>query len=98
MKSSIGPEIITRARMTLRLGLRIFLIALPILSGNAALTCQMGNPTPLPAAERAKAESERKATGPLPDYPQLVDITAITGMNFTHRSDPEAKFIAESMS
>jgi hypothetical protein len=84
--------------MTLRPGLRIFLAVLVILFGNAALMGQMGTPTPLPAAEREKAEAERKATGPLPDYPQLVDITAITGINFNHRSDPEAKFIAESMS
>ena len=84
--------------MTLRTGLRIFLAVLVILPGNAALMGQMGTPSPLPAAEREKAEAERKATGPLPDYPRLVDITAITGINFNHRSDPEAKFIAESMS
>ena len=84
--------------MTLRIGLRIFLAVLVILPGNAALMGQMGTPSPLPAAEREKAEAERKATGPLPDYPQLVDITAITGINFNHLSDPEAKFIAESMS
>jgi hypothetical protein len=73
-------------------------VMLGILLANAALIGQMGTLTPLPAAEREKAEAERKAAGPLPDYPQLVDITAITEINFNHLSSPEAKFIAESMS
>jgi hypothetical protein len=58
----------------------------------------MGTPTPLPAAEREKAAEESRAKGPLSDYPQLVDITASTGIRFDHRSSPEAKFVAESMS
>ncbi len=32
------------------------------------------------------------------DYPQLVDITASTGIHFEHLSSPEQKFIVESMS
>jgi hypothetical protein len=32
------------------------------------------------------------------DYPQLVDITASTGIHFDHHSSPEQKFIVESMS
>ena len=84
--------------MTVHVWLRKSAVVLGILLANAALMGQMGTPTPLPAAEREKAEAERKATGPLPDYPQLVDITAITGINFNHLSSPEAKFIAESMS
>jgi len=59
---------------------------------------QMGVSTPLPPAEKQKAEAERLATGKLAGYPQLVDITASTGINFEHLSSPEAKFIAESMS
>ncbi|HEU5458808.1 MAG TPA: CRTAC1 family protein [Terracidiphilus sp.] len=59
---------------------------------------QMRTPTPLSAAERAKAGAEAKETGPVKDYPRLVDITAATGIHFDHRSSPEAKFIAESMS
>lgn len=59
---------------------------------------QMGTPTPLPAAERAKAAAERNATGTIANYPQLVDITDSTGIHFDHRSSPEAKFITESMS
>jgi len=59
---------------------------------------QMGTATPLSPAERQKAESERAATGPVPNYPELVDITKSTGISFDHKSSPEAKFIAESMS
>lgn len=58
---------------------------------------QMGTATPLSAAERQKAEAEQKSAAPL-DYPQLVDITASTGIQFDHLSSPEAKFIVESMS
>ena len=32
------------------------------------------------------------------DYPQLIDITASTGIRFDHHSSPEQKFIVESMS
>jgi enediyne biosynthesis protein E4 len=59
---------------------------------------QMGTPTPLSAAERQKAEAEKAATGPVPNYPQLVDITRLAGIHFDHLSSPEARFIAESMS
>jgi enediyne biosynthesis protein E4 len=59
---------------------------------------QMGTATPLSPEERAKAEAERAATAPVPNYPQLVDITRSTGIHFEHLSSPEGKFIAESMS
>src|SRR5579871_5968023 len=59
---------------------------------------QMGTPTPLSAKEHEKAEAEKKATGPVPNYPMLVDITASTGIHFEHLSSPGARFIAESMS
>jgi hypothetical protein len=65
---------------------------------SAAAMGQMGTPTPLSAEERQKAAAEKEATGALPNYPQLVDITASTGINFEHLSSPEAKFIVESMS
>ena len=64
----------------------------------AAISAQMGTPTPLSPEERKKAEAERAQTGPLENYPQLVDITRSTGIHFDHKSDPEAKYIAESMS
>jgi hypothetical protein len=59
---------------------------------------QMGVATPLPPAERQKAEAEKAAHAPLLNYPQLVDITASTGIHFEHLSSPEAKYIVESMS
>jgi hypothetical protein len=58
----------------------------------------MGVATPLPEAERQKAAAESKASGPLPNYPQLVDITDSTGIKFEHHASPDAKFIVESMS
>lgn len=53
---------------------------------------------PLSRAEQEKAEAEKQARAPLPNYPRLVDITASTGIHFQHSSSPEARFIAESMS
>ena len=73
-------------------------LAFIFLLGNVPAAAQMGTSTPLSPKEREKAEAERKATGPLANYPQLVDITASTGIRFDHQSSPEAKFIAESMS
>ena len=74
-----------------------------MLCATFALLCvhaaaQMGTATPLSPAEQEKAKAERAETGPLPNYLQLVDITAETRIHFDHRSSPEAKFIAESMS
>jgi len=77
--------------------IRLALLLLVLLSLKPALA-QMGTPTPLSPEERKKAEAERAATGPLENYPQLVDITDSTGIQFDHKSSPEAKFIAESMS
>ena len=71
---------------------------LSILFLNVAGMAQMGMPAQLPAAERQKAAAEKAETGLISDYPQLVDITASTGIHFDHRSSPAAKFIAESMS
>lgn len=65
---------------------------------HAVSLAQMGTATPLSPKEREKAEAERNATGELPNYPKLIDITASTGIHFEHLSSPEAKFIAESMS
>jgi enediyne biosynthesis protein E4 len=72
--------------------------ALSFLCMGVLLAAQMGAPTPLSPVEREKAEAEKKLSGPVPDYPQLVDITSLTGIHFDHKSSPEAKFIAESMS
>ena len=62
------------------------------------MLAQMGTPTPLSPKEREKAAAEKAASGTIPNYPKLVDITASTEIHFEHQSSPEAKFIAESMS
>jgi hypothetical protein len=84
--------------MRLRGTILKFVIALSFLGLQEMTTAQMRTPTPLSPAERMKAEAERAATGPVADYPQLVDITKSTGIVFDHKSSPEAKFIVESMS
>src|ERR1700723_1417445 len=73
-------------------------VALSFLVLQEMIVGQMGTPSPLSPAERQKAEAERTATGQVPNYPQLVDITKSTGISFDHKSSPEGKFIAESMS
>jgi len=74
------------------------IVVIAMLWLHAASVAQMGTPTPLPPKEREKAEAEKSARAVLSNYPKLVDITASTGIHFDHRSSPEAKFIAESMS
>ncbi|HXW90117.1 MAG TPA: CRTAC1 family protein [Terriglobales bacterium] len=71
---------------------------LTVLCLEIAGRAQMGTPTPLSPKERERVEVERKVTSPLPNYPRLVDITDSSAIQFEHRSSPEAKFIAESMS
>src|SRR5579863_3846232 len=81
-----------------RAAVSAFCFFISLLSIATRAAAQMGTPTPLSKAERAKAEEEKLAQGVPIDYPQLVDITASTGIRFQHMSSPEAKFIAESMS
>lgn len=76
----------------------VYLAAASLLSLNQSGRGQMGTPTPLSPAERHKAEAESKETGPLSNYPRLVDITPLTSIHFDHLSSPEGKYIAESMS
>lgn len=88
-----------RSRRTVnRANFRNSSVAIALLFAGTILVGQMGTPTPLSPAERQKAESEARDSRPLPDYPQLVDITRLTGINFDHLSSPDARFIAESMS
>ncbi len=75
-----------------------FVVALSFLGFQGMIVAQMGTPSPLSPAERQKAEAERTATGQVPNYPQLVNITKSTGISFDHKASPEAKFIVESMS
>ena len=49
------------------------------------------------AAQPVHPETQGKA-GAAESYPELVDITASTGIQFEHNSSPEQKFIVESMS
>ena len=83
---------IARAEL-LRLWSALLVLSLPWVAMG-----QMGVATPLPEAERQKAAAESKASGPLANYPQLVDITDSTGIKFEHIASPDAKFIVESMS
>ena len=84
--------------MRLRGLVRKSVVALSFLAFQEMIGAQMGTPTPLSPAERQKAKAEKAATGPVPNYPKLIDITNLTKVAFDHQSDPEAKFISESMS
>jgi hypothetical protein len=97
-RNSLMPRGAGRRAVRLGAELRCLSVVLLLLWASAEGLGQMGTPTPLSPAERQKAAAEREATGPIPNYPQLVDITASTGINFEHLSSPEAKFIVESMS
>ena len=54
-------------------------------------SAQQANPTPHPSSPHTNEK-------PTTDIPQLVDITAKTGIHFDHLSSPENKYIVESMS
>jgi enediyne biosynthesis protein E4 len=90
-----APRLVT---MRVPIGAMRAVLLILLLVQLKSIAGQMGTATPLSPEERKKAEAERAATGPLENYPQLVDITKSTGIHFDHKSDPEAKFIAESMS
>ena len=57
----------------------------------------LARPT-LAQRETANAPAEKESSGEVRSYPELVDITASTGIQFEHLSSPEQKFIVESMS
>ncbi len=98
MRNNIAAQGIAGAATIWRAYFFKLCVVLSILCLNAAGMAQMGTPTPLSVEERQKAAAERAETSHVANYPQLVDITASTGIHFDHRSSPEAKFIAESMS
>jgi enediyne biosynthesis protein E4 len=58
----------------------------------------MGTPRSPSPSERPKTIAEKGVSSPLPNYAQLVDITASTGIHFNHLSAPDKKYIVESMS
>src|SRR5580692_5487978 len=96
MRSNCRPRRIATTAILRNVVLQLS-VAVVALKKKAAIS-QMGVATALPEAERQKAAAERQAHGVLANYPQLVDITASTGITFEHQSSPEAKFIVESMS
>ncbi|MGA7858128.1 MAG: CRTAC1 family protein [Terracidiphilus sp.] len=98
MKSSFVARIAVIAAVIRKPGLLKLYVLLFVLCLDAAGAAQMGTPSPLSAEERQKAAAEREAHDLLPNYPQLVNIMASTGIHFDHLSSPEAKYIAESMS
>jgi enediyne biosynthesis protein E4 len=76
-----------------RTGVNLLIVALAWM-GAANLACaQGGHPTPPPPPAGAKTVV---CTGR--PIPQLEDITSKTGITFQHASDPEKKYINESMS
>ena len=98
MKDNIAAQSMAGAATIWRTNFFKTCVVLFILCLNVAGMAQRGAPTPLSAQERQKAAAEKAETSLVSNYPQLVDITASTGIHFNHLSSPAAKFIAESMS
>ena len=77
-------------------------LAIPVLRmafGLLAVAVSAGVPYWLSAAYlQTVAGQNAAATTTAPAYPQLVNITASTGIHFEHLSSPEQKYIVESMS
>jgi enediyne biosynthesis protein E4 len=96
MKSNSPPRF--AAQPALLRAASYFCVITLMLCVNAASVSQTSISAQLLLAEKQKAAAESLASGPIPNYPQLIDITASTGINFEHLSSPEAKFIVESMS
>ena len=71
----------------LRTGLALFLPVL--LTANLLAQAHAPAPPPPPGAKTRVCEGRK--------IPQLVDITAKTGITFHHESDPDKKYIVESM-
>lgn len=71
----------------------ILLAALLAIPRSTTCVAQSGHPEPPPPPPGAKA---KKCSGR--PIPQFIDVTAKSGINFKHTSDPEKKYIIESMS
>jgi len=61
-----------------------------------ATHCEVGIPGR--AMENGPKASEKRPEADAHRYPQLIDITASTGIHFEHLSSPESRYIVESMS
>jgi hypothetical protein len=64
----------------------------------ATLLCAIALPSVSAQQTKAAAHPAVAEEKPSTDVPQLVDITAKTGIHFDHLSSPENKYIVESMS
>jgi len=62
-----------------------------VIAIQVAIAQKPGSAIPAAAPEQQKAQASA-------GYPELVDITAATGIHFEHVSSPDQKFIVESMS
>jgi hypothetical protein len=74
------------------------LFVLFMLPGSVGQTRPSPVPTSSTRQRNVKAPAEKVPSGAPTSYPELVDVTASTGINFDHLSSPEQKFIVESMS
>jgi enediyne biosynthesis protein E4 len=80
---------------SLKLCAVVFLCLIPAGAGQAQPFLARPTPTQQGAASAAAPGESNSAVR---SYPELVDITASTGIHFEHLSSPEQKFIVESMS
>ena len=77
--------------------LAIFAVLSAVLMIPAGIA-QLLSPFAQTATKQLKKPPAKAARGTARSYPELVDITASTGIQFEHFSSPEQKFIVESMS
>ena len=77
--------------------LAIFAVLCAVLMIPAGIT-QLLSSFAQTATKQQKKPPTKAARGTARSYPELVDITASTGIQFEHYSSPEQKFIVESMS
>jgi hypothetical protein len=63
-----------------------------------ALLCLNASPPSRPQSAAARKSAPQPEAKPGTPYPQLVDITASSGITFEHLSSPGQKYIVESMS
>lgn len=75
--------------------LALFSFLPPGIGQTDILSSQAVGPQKVVASPLAKNEKEET---PPPSYPQLADITALTGIQFEHVSSSDQEFIVESMS
>ncbi|WP_263353029.1 CRTAC1 family protein [Acidicapsa acidisoli] len=75
-----------------------FLMGIASLCAVVAIGCLAWGGAGHASAQTAKTAEAQASASELVNYPELVDITASTGIQFEHMSSPEQKYIVESMS